>query len=154
MNLKIYFTTSVLLVTAISGCIFIDSPDDSFERLDFFGDINEGSEGELRLDGNIAPREWNNNIRINDLSVIGYGSRGNVMFIENLGEYYTNESIRFNITHPRRPKYIIFSSPDIWNRNDVSIQYLVRYPQGHYSQNWTNTGERLPDVVRDDIINN
>jgi len=152
MKVKTY-TVVVVLVISLSGCIFTDYPEDSVVDLDFYGDISDPKEGDLRIEAWISSRSSGTDVRVDNFSVIGYSSEGEAIFLKNKGTYNTTEEIKINISHPQRPKYILFSSPDIWSNRNVRIQYLTKGSDGYYGQNWTNTGDTLPLNVRNDVLN-
>lgn len=154
MNIKNLIGVLLLLLSSLSGCIYSDYPHSPSIELYFTGDINQPNENKLRLYGNIGQRVSEKDIRIDNFSVNLYTQDGELLFRKNFGSYHTGGYLEMNISHQRRPKYIVFASPDIWRRNDISIQYLVKNSDGYYDRNWTNTGETLPDIVREDLLNN
>ncbi|WP_136688977.1 hypothetical protein [Halorhabdus amylolytica] len=138
----------LILCIFLSGCLYIDGGED--DTIAFDKNITQTNTGEVRITGWVSGRSYGENNTISNFEMLLYNTEKNLIHRERLGTYYTGRSLRVNVTVNKKPKYIIFSSPDIWESDPIAVQYFVLQSDGYYKIESTGGTDPLPVALPED----
>lgn len=144
----------IITVVIVTGCVSGPSqtstpaeinPIEPHNTVSFSGNINISNEsftmqGEVRgCFGQVGPEECR------DTRVLLYTADGSLIAAEYLGTLNGRRNV--SLTTDRIPHYVILTSPDIWEANHTTVQYLF-YDEGTYLGKPIDEREELPVEVR------
>ncbi|WP_136688978.1 hypothetical protein [Halorhabdus amylolytica] len=132
----------VVLAILISGCVYSDTGND--DRIAFDWNITEDPDGEYRISGFLYSKSWDQNNTIHELRVLLYDENREIIFEQSQDRYHTEDNKYMNISVNEKPKYIVFTSPSIWESDDILVEYYVLTAEGHYATKVVSDPESLP----------